>query len=89
VGFLFDTGDEGACFSVSASLERLLVMFFLATSETLTGWGGSGREGKDFASNKLKSCPPKTKNSAFSLLSLNLTPRAGQLLRTKARGQRV
>jgi hypothetical protein len=48
VGFLFDTGDEGACLTVSALFEPLLVMFYLATSATLTGWGGSGREGKGY-----------------------------------------
>ena len=46
VEFLIDAGDEGACFSDSARLEPVLVRSILATSGPLTGWGGSGREGK-------------------------------------------
>lgn len=46
VEFLIDAGDVGACLSDGANLEPLLVKSVLTTSETLTGWGGSGREGK-------------------------------------------
>ena len=46
VEFLIDAGDEGACFSDDAKLEPTLARSILATSGTLTGWGGSGREGK-------------------------------------------
>ena len=46
VEFLIDAGDEGACFSNDAKLEPMLARSVFATSGTLTGWGGSGREGK-------------------------------------------
>ena len=46
VEFLIDAGDEGACFSDDAKLEPMLEWSVLAMSGTLTGWGGSGREGK-------------------------------------------
>lgn len=43
---MIDAGDEGACFFDNAKLEPVVVRSNLATSATLTGWGGSGREGK-------------------------------------------
>ena len=43
---MIDAGDVGACLSDGANLEPLLVKSVLTTSETLIGWGGSGREGK-------------------------------------------
>ena len=46
VEFLNYAGDVGACPSDSANLEPLLAKSDLAKSGTLTGWGGSGREGK-------------------------------------------
>ena len=46
VEFLIDAGDGGACFSDGAKLDPMLARSVLATSGTLTGWGGSGREGK-------------------------------------------
>lgn len=53
VEFLTDTGDEGACFFIGPSFASLLVMFVLTTSETLTGWGGSGREGKGYPQSRI------------------------------------
>lgn len=47
VEFLIDAGDVGACFSDIAKLDPMLVKSVFPTSGTLTGWGGSGREGKD------------------------------------------
>ena len=48
VEFLFDAGDVGACTYDSATFSRLLVRTSLHTKATLTGWGGSGREGKGY-----------------------------------------
>jgi hypothetical protein len=48
VEFLIDAGDVGACTYDSAIFSPLLVRTSLHTSATLTGWGGSGKEGKGY-----------------------------------------
>ena len=53
VEFLTDTGDGGACLSVSAFFAPLLMMFVHTAGETPTGWGGSGREGKGYPQSRL------------------------------------
>lgn len=45
---MIDAGDVGACTYDSATFASLLVRTSLHTSATLTGWGGSGREGKGY-----------------------------------------
>lgn len=44
--FFYDAGDEGACQIDSEKFKRCKDRFFVAKSAALTGWGGSGREGK-------------------------------------------
>ena len=51
--FLIDAGDAGACFSVHAIFISLLVRLVASTSAALTGWGGSGREGKGYPQSRL------------------------------------
>ena len=82
VEFLIDAGDAGACSSDGANLEPLLMRSVLPTSGTLTGWGGSGREGKVL---RQMLCPVSRSTPAtrsFSLLSSRSisTPRLSVML---------
>jgi hypothetical protein len=48
VEFFTEAGDEGACIYGSATLASSPMRTLVHTSATLTGWGGSGREGKGY-----------------------------------------